>query len=259
MEPIVGLIRQFAVGFFNGQRPEVCREIMAPNYRLRIGHAVIEGRDERYLPAVQSQFEQFPGLTMTVHQVVASGSRAALSFTEHGLSGDRVAAWAGIALYESDGSSLTGCVAVEDYHARRRQLTGGAPDPIAAPANAPWDTAALHPNPEAEAVVQAWLATPSPYAHPGVSCDDEHLTGDPPLNFEVVDTEITDLFSAGADVAFHARHRGRYRGGFAGLDSSPDGVVLYAAGIVSVADDRVDSGRVVRDRAALHRCLRALS
>ena len=61
----------------------VLDERAVPDYRLRIGDAVIAGRDEQYLPAVQSQFEQFPGLTMTIHRVIASPDRAALWLLAH--------------------------------------------------------------------------------------------------------------------------------------------------------------------------------
>jgi predicted ester cyclase len=259
MEPIVGLIRKFAVGFFNGQNPSVCQEIMAPDYRLRMGDAVIAGRDAAYLPAVQSQFAQFPGLTMTIHQVITSGSQLAVSLTEHGASGGpggRTAAWAGIALYEWNGQQLTGCVAVEDYHARRRQLTSGVPDPIAPPAVSPWDITAAAWNPSAEAVVGTWLSAVSTVSEDGVLRDDEHLAGNPPLVFEPTTTHVTHMFSAGHHVAFHAIQTGRYLSGFDGIDASPHDVTLFSAGIVAVVDGRVLAGRVIRDRAALHRALR---
>lgn len=259
MEPIVGLIRKFAVGFFNGQNPDVCRETMAPDYRLRMGDAVIAGRDAEYLPAVQSQFAQFPGLTMTIHQVITSGSRVAVSLSEHGASGGpggRTAGWAGIALYEWNGEQLTGCVAVEDYHSRRRQLTSGIPDPIAPPAVAPWDVTASAPAAAAEEVVRAWLPVASTVTVDGVLRDDEHLTDDPPLVFEPITTDVTDLFSAGHHVAFHARQTGHYRSGFSGIDAFLHDVTLFSAGIVSVVDGRVSGGRIIRDRAALHRALR---
>lgn len=260
MEPIVGLIRKFAVGFFNGQDPEVCREIMAPDYRLRIGDALIAGRDAEYLPAVWSQFDRFPGLTMTIHQVITSGLQVAVSLSEHGASGGpggRTTAWAGIALFEWNGQQLSGCVAIEDYHARRRQLTSGIPDPIAAPALAPWDIMAAPADPAAEAVVRAWLSTAPTFEFDGVLRDDEQLTGDPPLAFEPVTTDVTDLFSAGDHVAFHAKQIGRYRSGFPGVAESPHDVTLYLVGIVSVADGRVIGGRMIRDRSALHRALRS--
>lgn len=260
MEPIVRLVRKFAVGFFNGQDPAVCRAVMVPDYRLRMSDAIIAGRDAEYLPAVQSQFEQFPGLTMTIHQVITNGERVAVYLSEHGASGGpggRATAWAGMALYEWNGEQLTGCVAVEDYHARRRQLTSGIPDPISSPAVAPWDVAASAADPAAEDVVRAWLSAASTIEVDGVLRDDEHLTGDPPLVFEPVSTDVTDVFSAGHLVAFHARQAGRYRSGFSGVDAFPHDVTLFSAGIVSVTNGRVDGGRVIRDRAALHRALRS--
>lgn len=259
MEPLVGLIRKFAVVFFNGQNAQVCPEIMEPDYVLRMGNTVIAGRDEHYVPAVQSQFEQFPGLTMTVHQVMTTGTRIAIHITEHGASGGgggQLTAWSGIALYKWNGTKLTGCVAEEDYHARRRQLTTGLVDPIEAPATAPWDLVAELANQDAEDVVRRWLDTPSTVEIDGVVRDDEHPGLAPRLLFDVIETEVTDIFSAGAQVAFHAKQTGRYGGGFPPIGPSPRQVTLYSAGIVSVVDGKVQSGRVIRDRAGLHRTLR---
>ena len=140
MESIVALVRRFAVGFINGHDAAVCAEIMAPDYTLRIGPDVLVGRDLEYVPAVRSQLDQFPGLGLTVHDLFTDGEQVALHFSEHGASasrGGRVAAWAGIAVYRWDGSRLTGCVAEEDYLARRRQLATGKPDPVGRPAPAP--------------------------------------------------------------------------------------------------------------------------
>ena len=115
------------------------------------------------------QLGRFPGLVVSVHQLIHNGERVALRFTEHGASArlERRAAWGGVALFESDGSRLTKCFAEEDYLSRRRQLDGGDPDPIDRPATAPWTTAIEPPDPAADL-----------------------------------------LFSAGRDVAFHGVRRG---------------------------------------------------
>ena len=184
----------------------------------------------------------------------------AVSLSEHGASGGsggRTTAWAGIALYEWNGEQLTGCVAVEDYHARRRQLTSGIPDPIAPPAVAPWDVTTQAEDPAAEAVVRAWLSAATTVEVDGVLRDDEHITVEPPLVFEPATTDVTDLFSAGQHVAFHVKQTGHYRSGFSGIDASPHDVTLYSVGIVSVIDDHVAGGRMIRDRSALHRTLRS--
>lgn len=260
MHPLVGLLRRFAIDFFNGHDAAVCREIMAPDYRLRVGDSVMLGRDEQYLPAVQSQLDQFPGMGMTVHGLITDGEQIALHFSEHGASGGaggRVAAWPGVALYRGNGTQLVSCAAEEDYAARRRQLRTGVVDPISAPTPAPWDTVVQPRNEAAELTVRAWL-TDGVCAAPGDGLlrDDEHLGLAPPLVFEAATTVVNELFSAGADVAFHVKQTGRYVSGFADLGpSSP--LTLISAGMVTVADGRVVSGRVVRDRAGLHRAVAA--
>jgi hypothetical protein len=218
--PIIGLMRRWVIDFFNSHDAAAARGLLSPDYALRVGEATIEGRDE-YLAAVQRQFEQFPGLGMTVHAVVSTEDRIALHVTEHGASAgvdSAVTCWSGVALYRSDGAVLTGCVAVEDYAARRRQLKSGKPDAIRPPMAAP--------------------AT-------GIVHDDEDAIVSEPLDFVATEVDITDIFSAGSRVAFHTRAVGN--------DSAGRSVVLCSAGIVTVANGCVTDGRVIRDRAALQR------
>ena len=187
------------------------------------------------------------------NEIICSGDRLALRFTEHGASarhdGAR-AAWGGIGLYRWDGQRLLENFVEQDYFARRRQLTDGAPDPVERPAIAPWDTPAVPPDPAAEAVVRAWLAAGD---LPGASVDDG-LTAHRIVAAER--TEIDDLFSAGNKVAFHAIQHGPLAGDdpqFTG-----DGLVsLHLAGVVSVAGGQVCAGRVIRDRLGLFRRLSA--
>lgn len=257
--PILGLMRRWVLDFFNCHDASVCRDILAPDYVLRIGDHTISGRDAQYVPAVQQQLDQFPGLGMTVHRVLVGQDQIALQFTEHGASGGpggRVACWSGVALYRSQGAQLVGCVAQEDYLARQRQLKSGMADPIDRPAPAPWDEAAHAPDPHAEEVVQRWLRHPWPAAR-HVACDDEHVADMAPLAFEVADAEVTDIFSSGSGVAFHVRQTGRYLGGLPGVAASAGAAVLYGAGIVTVVDGEVRAGRVIRDRAGLRRALLA--
>lgn len=253
----VQLLRRWVVDYFNSQDDAAAREFIAPDYSLRIGDHLFAGRDTEWLPAVREQFELFPGMGMTVHQVVTSGDRVAVWFSEHGASGGRVAAWSGVAIYRSDGERLTGCVAQEDYTTRQRQLKSGLADPVEPPAAAPWDTVPLPADAEAEAVVRRWLQQSWPIATPGVRCDDEHITG-VPLQFEVSGCEFTELFSSGADVAFHVQQLGRYRGGLPGLPATGREVLLHCNGIVRVEGGAVRAGRVIRDRGALRMRLKAL-
>jgi SnoaL-like polyketide cyclase len=262
MDPLVSLAHRFVVEFFNRQDVTICPHIMSENYSLRLGDFVINGRDNDYVPALQTQFEQFPGIVMTVHNIVSCGDRIALHVTEHGSSGGpggRVAAWTAIALYRWDGTQLASCIAQEDYATRRRQLKSGVVDPIDPPCAAPWDTVSIARNESAEAGVEQWLQTSAWLSTPGVRIDDEFRPDVATLMFEVERTEFTELFSAGHEVAFHVRQEGRYLGGFNDVDasaiSSAKPYVLYSAGLVSVVDGIVVTGRVIRDRLALRQML----
>lgn len=259
-EPLVGLIRRFVVEFMNGRNIGACRDFMAADYTLRMGDLLIGGRDDQYLPAVRRQLDQFPGMGMTVHALITSGDRIAIQFSEHGASGGvggRCAAWAGIALYRWDGERLTGCVAEEDYAARRRQLSTGSVDPIDPPMAAPWDAASLPTDVDAERTARTWLERGAAAGQVDdlVRRDDEHLGLASSLRFQVATTDVTELFSAGSTVAFHVRQTGYCLDGVQGKDVSGRSGVLHSAGIVSVVEGAVRTGRIIRDRAGLQRSL----
>lgn len=260
-------MRRFVVDFMNGHNATVCREIMDGDYRLRVGDQLICGRDTHYRPAVQAQLDQFPGMGLTVHHLVTSGDQVAMHFTEHGASGGcggPVAAWQGIALYRWNGSQLTSCAAEEDYFARRRQLKSGAAEAVASPMPAPWDVVAADPNPHHERIVREWLADGGrlegpPLAQTSLSQTSLSQTDlDSSIKFEVTEVEITELFSAGSEVAFHVHHRGRYLGGLPDTPANGRDVSLYGAGIVTVAGGAVVGARIVRDRSGLQRQLRSV-
>lgn len=258
MPTSVQLARRWVVDYFNRHDAAAAREFTTPDYTLHIGEYTFAGRDAQWLPAVQKQMDTFPGLGMTVHQVLASAERAAVLFTQHGASGGgdgRRTCWSGVAIYRSNGRQLTGCVAQEDYQTRQRQLKSGVADVIDPPAPAPWDTTILPPDAQAEAVVRQWLTGSWPGSVAGVRCDDDHITG-VPLAFAVEAGEITELFSSGPEVAFHVRQTGRYLGGLPGIQASPTPCVLHCNGIVRVQDGQVVSGRVIRDRVGLIAALR---
>lgn len=253
----VPLLRRWVVDYFNGHNDAAARTFIAPDYTLRIGEYTFAGRDAQWLPAVAQQFKAFPGLGMTVHQVLVGSDRVAACFSEHGASGGaggRVACWSGVAIYRSNGEQLTGCVAQEDYFTRQRQLKSGLADAVEPPAAAPWDSVALGADAAAEAVVRNWLSGDWPRPSTGVRCDDEHITG-LPLRFEVQSAEISELFSSGPDVAFHVRQTGRYLGGLPSVDSRDRVSVLHCNGIVRVQDGVVRSGRVIRNRMDLRASL----
>lgn len=257
---VLELLRRWVVDFFNRHDGASAATFAAPEYELRIGDFVFSGRDDQWVPAVQQQMDLFPGLTMTVHGVLVGDDRVAMTFTEHGASGGtggRVACWSGVALFQSNGELLFDCVSQEDYHSRQRQLKSGVADPVRPPCASPWDTPALPANPQAEAVVRAWLQQSWPPAQPAVVCDDEHVAGVAPMVFEVTSAEVTELFSSGDGVAFAVRQTGLYRGGLPGVAASDRQAVLLANGLVQVVDGQVQSGLVVRDRAGLKRSLAA--
>lgn len=254
MDPFVALMRRYVVDYTNRHDASVCAEIMEPDYTLRMGAHVVAGRDEAYIPASRRQFAQFPGLGLTVHEIVTDGERLAMRFSEHGASarhGGAVAAWAGIGLYRWNGVKLTENSVEQDYLARRRQLACGRPDPVEPPAPAPWDTVARLPDPAAEQVVRDWVG--DGMGGGAVRWDD----GDTTTLLDEAASEVDELFSAGRSVAFRVSRHGRYAGGLAGVDPAAVGrpVTLHLVGLVRVEGGRVGTGRIVRDRLGLARAL----
>jgi len=257
-DPMVALVRRWAVDWLNGQHPEACGDVLAPEYALLIGGYLL-GPRETYVPATLAQLSRYPGLVVTTHQLVVSGDRVAIVFTESGASsrlGGRAAAWTGVSLFRGDGRRLTHCWAEEDYYGRRRQLESGQCDPVAPPAAAPWDTVPQDPDPGAEEAVRDWLAGPDLRAA-DVVCDDEGTGQSAERLLDVTGCEVTELFSAGEHVAFSAVQSGTYLGGLTGLDDRVGRPArLNLAGLVQVRDGRVVGGRVVRDRLGTVRALR---
>ena len=139
-EPFVALMRRYCVDYTARHDLSVCDDIMVPGYTLHMGVHHLAGRDDAYKPAAAAQFRQFPGLCLTVNEIICSGDRLALRFTEHGASvrhdGAR-AAWGGVGLYRWDGQRLLENYVEQDYFGRRRQLAGDGPDPVEPPAVAP--------------------------------------------------------------------------------------------------------------------------
>ena len=253
--PLVSLVRRWAVDWLSSADPSVCREIMTPEYGILIGGYHLDGRDA-YIAGTVKQLNRFPGLGLTIHELISSGDRVALRFTEHGAAQKlqwRQAAWSGVALFRWNGRQLTECFAEEDYYSRRRQLASGRSDPIEPPATAPWNTAAADPDPVAEEVVRSWLAQGDLSS---VDLDDAWMGHDVSVHFEDVTVELNELFSAGTKVAFHGVCRGRYMGGLDDVDAAHgQRASLHVAGIVTVGRGEVAGGRVIRDRLGLQRAL----
>jgi hypothetical protein len=229
---ILPLIRRWAVDWLQSHESSVCAEIMVEDYQLHIGSVVLRNREE-YVAGTMGQLANYPGLGLTIHEVIASGAFAAVRLTEHGAAVNRDgarAAWTVISLFESDGTRLIRTWAEEDYFARSRQLSAGLPDPIEPPAHAPWDCVEGAPDAGAEHAVRAWLNGP-------ISPNDSiHINADDSTSVGPVDVGV--LFSSGPVVAFHGY-------------SSDDGHPLGVGGVVRVNGGRVVSGHLVTDRAGV--------
>ena len=273
MHPFVALMRRYVVEYLLCQDPSICAQIMEPDYVLRMGGSELGPRDEVYVPAVVRQLQQFPGLGMTVHEIIVNGDRLAMRFSQHGASvrhDGRQASWGGIGLYRWNGERLTSNYAIEDYHSRRRQLAEGVAMPVEAPAVAPWDTVVEAPDPIAEATVRSWLLDPTRWGQLGGSgrsqlagrsqpCDlvvDDGLRDGSIRLLEVEETVIDELFSAGGRVAFHTTQTGRYIGGLDVPESCIGATgTLYSVGVVHVDGSGQMTGRIIRERAGLQRSL----
>lgn len=264
IHPLAALLRGFAVEFITGHDIDVAQRIMAPDYRLSIGGHILSGRDDEYLPPTAAQIHQFPGLCVTVHDVIYGDNALAMKFTEHGASardGGRAATWRGITLFRTDGERLRWGWAEEDYFARKRQLVTGICDAVDPPHPQPWDVQPGAPNPEAEDVARRWLSTPKESA--GFSgADWLSRVGpedpQPDALVQIHSTTINELFSAGDRVAFHLEHDASYRGGFVDIEPKQIGrsVTVRVAGMLTVQGGSVIDASMTTDRLGLYRFLK---
>src|ERR1700744_1415286 len=76
--PFVTLMRRYCIDYTARHDLTVCDDIMDPGYTLHMGEYDLSGRDDAYKPAAAAQFRQFPGLCLTVNEIVCSGARLAL-------------------------------------------------------------------------------------------------------------------------------------------------------------------------------------
>jgi predicted ester cyclase len=247
------LLRRFAEDLISRADTSVARSIMSDDYNLHIGGHELAGRDEGYLAGVGQEFARFPDLRLEVHGVLASEHGGALAFTEHGRSQPhgRRAAWRGVAMFEVRSGRLVRGWAEEDYLARRHQLAGEAEHPIDPVEGDPWSGADAAPDARAEQVVRDWLRAGAP-TNPALRYDDlPDGRSDLELPVSGVGTPSVDvLFGAEGRVAFHTTAPLELSGA---VDGGPVTLPLRTAGLVDVAEGRVSGGRVVRDRAGLHR------
>lgn len=260
MNKFVALMRRYVYDYTNRHDFAACDEIMVPGYTLHMGTYDLTGRDSHYKPATDKQFQQFPGLSLTVNEIVTNGARLSLRFSEHGAStrhNGALASWGGIGLYKWDGERLTENYVEQDYYSRREQLASGQPKPIESPALAPWDTSPQPENSAAERVVREVLTRGDLTATPGIVFDDA-WTGAPLQKVLQPDgAVIDDFFSAGDQVAFRITQSGRVLADFAAEPRVGQLAFLHMTGIVTVRDGQIVGGRVIRDRLGLYRRLHA--
>lgn len=251
------ILRRYVTDFVNRHDFSVIGEIMQPDYTLDTGGLFVSGRDDAYRSAVAKQFQQFPGLVFTPHEVMVAGDCIALRFTEHGASvrhGGRPAAWESIGLYKFRDGRLAGCAIEQDYFSRRRQLEEGAAMMVDSPAIAPWDSPQEPPDRQAENTVRDWLLSGQLADHPSVRIDDQRATGRVDRIIHQSSINITDLVSAGDRVAFHAVQHGVLAADF-GDGKAGTAARMHCAGIVRIQGGSVATGQVLRDRWGLYRRL----
>lgn len=261
ISPTARLLRGFAVDFLTAHNPAAVEWVMDPAYCLSIGGHLFDGRDASYLPVTLAQLEQFPGLCVTVHDVILGEDAMAMRFTEHGVSirhPGHAAAWGGITLFRTSGGRLRHGWAEEDYFARKRQLKTGVCDHILPPQQAPWDEPVLAPHPSTEAAARRWLAAPD--ALVGRHNVAEICSDGPAFGQLIAPAEVTvnTLFTAGNRAAFHVACHGTYAGGFADIDPALTGrpATLLMAGMMTVdGNGSVSHVQLSADRLGLHRAL----
>jgi predicted ester cyclase len=248
MEPFVALMRTYCIDYTNSHDLSVCDSIMDPGYVVHIAGMSLP-RDEAYKPAVETVFERFPNLGLVVHDLVTNGDRLVMRFSEHAAQPDgTLACWAGIGLYDWNGSRLTVCRVEQDFWSQQRQLQSGRPDALEAPHLDTWTTThAAASDAAVEEAGRRWLAAADFTAAPSGRVDE----GAPAAHVPVVDAtkvEVHDLFSAGDRVAFHASVHGAYVGGLTGVDPAEQQTHIDVAGLLTVNGGSVVHAALVTDR-----------
>lgn len=259
MDPFVALMRTYCIDYTNSHDLSVCDSIMEPDYVVRICGMALE-RDSAYKPSVELVFQRFPALGLVVHELATNGERLVMRFSEHGgAPSGALACWAGIGLYDWNGTKLTSCRVEQDFWSQRRQLATGVPDPLEPPHLDPWLTTEVEPaDPATEATVRSWLDAGNLADVGGGRIDELPATQHQPI-LRPERVEVHDLFSAGHRVAFHVTMRGAYTGGLAGVDRLGADAALDIAGLAAVDGDRIVDLHAVTDRLGASSALRSAS
>lgn len=268
-DPYLTLMRRYCVDYTSVHDMSVIDEIMSPDYRITVSGRTMGLED--YKSAVTGAFRLFPTLNITVHEIVRSGDRLAMRFSEHGASpryDGCAAVWRGISMYRWDSSVLLTCDVEQDFVGRDRQMEHCVPDPLEAEAVDVWSRAVDTPsNPDAEALVRRWLEAwvgredrrqlqASGFR---LVVDDSDLVGPDDLLLHEVELDVPDLFSAGRAVAARIVLRGTYGGGLHGVDAASIGrdCELPCMLLAHITDDTLlADARIIRDRWGLQRRLR---
>ena len=254
MEPFVALMRKYAVHYINRHDQSLSDEIMRDDYVVCMCGDVMR-RDPDYKPSVTEIFQRYPGMGITVHEIVTNGDRLSMRFTEHGCSlpdDGNAAAWECIGLYHWDGSRLRKTYIEQNLLGRRLQLKSGDVAPLEPPHVDPWtSTTAVPSQPGLEAIALAWLEAGDLRDADDVVVDDSWYTELAPSPLRVDDVTINDHFSAGNRVPFHITQTGTYSGSLPGLDDDLVGtpMTLHCSGIATVENGAVTKVRVMTDRA----------
>jgi len=262
MEPFVALMRRYCIDYTSAHDQSVCDEIMSDAYEITISGRTM-GMDA-YPAAVAAAYRRYPTLTLTVHDMICSGDRLAMQFSEHGAAADdpdHVAVWSGISLYRWDGEVLRSCRVEQDFQGRDEQTASGLTMPLAPAHPDPWATTRDRPaDPTSESALRGWLAAYE--RDPGAALAASGVrvleTGDgaAPL-LRDVEVVVDDLFSAGDRVAAGLTIRGTYDGGLPDTDDLHGTVGdLPATLLARVEDGAVTEVTLVRDRWGLVRRLR---
>ena len=262
MEPFVALMRRYCIDYTNVHDQSVAREIMRDDYEILISGRTL-GMDA-YEQAVSAAFRNYPTLGLTVHDMILSGDRLAMRFSEHGAPVDdpsRVAVWPGISLYRWDGERLRSCRVEQDFLGRDEQSTSGVTTPLEPAHPDPWATTIDAPSDaEAETALRVWFEAfaDDPAAQLGAEGVRLLETGDVPALLDDLEIEVDDLFSAGERVAAGITMRGVYAGGLTGVPDDALGheARMQATVMATVTDGSVTGLDMVRDRWGLVRRLR---
>lgn len=253
---LASLLRRYCFAYTASHDMSACDDLMVEDYVLRMGAVTIRGRDDNYKAAVAKQYRQFPGLGMSVHDLLITQDRAAMHFSEYGRSTvtGTTAAWSGISMYRWDGDRLTECRVEQDYYSRRRQLHSGEPNPVEAPAHDPWTQPIERSDPVVDAVTRRWLLANGLATLAVGALDDEPVAPADRIVLDDPEIVILDCFSGSERAAFHATATGTIRhwpGAAAGVVGRR--TTVYYCGIARVQGGEVVGARVVSDRLATER------